>query len=89
MGYPEVGDVYRQEFSLGNAEDIGEVVSVTYSHGQDSALDKSVSLDLVEYLCNDDCVVIAEYTPIEPDVFERKYYPPGIGFFLGTKPEDD
>jgi hypothetical protein len=87
-GYPQVGDVYRQEFSLGNAEDIGEVVSTTYSFGVDPELDELVPQALAEMLCNNDCVVVAEYTPIEPEVFERKYFAPGIGFFLGTNPVD-
>ncbi len=87
-GNPEVGAVYRQEFSLGNAEDIGEVVSINYSYGDDAELDELVPQALAEFLCNNDCVVVAEGSPIEPDVFERKYFAPGIGFFLGTNPPD-
>jgi hypothetical protein len=86
---PQVGDVYRQEFSLGNAEDVAEIVSTTYGWGTDPDLDELVPQELAEYLCNNDCIVVAEYTPIEPGVFERKYYAPGIGFFLATNPEDD
>ena len=88
-GYPVPGDVYRQEFSLGNAEDIGEVVSTSYGWGVDPELDQLVPQELAEHLCHNDCVVVAEYTPIEPEVFERKYFAPGIGFFLGTNPVDD
>jgi hypothetical protein len=88
-GIPVVGDVYRQEFSLGNAEDIGEIVSTTYGYGSDPELDELVPEDLAEYLCHDDCVVVAEYTPIEPDAFERKYYARGIGFFLATNPSEE
>lgn len=88
-GYPQVGDVFRQEFSLGNAEDIGEVVSTTYSYGYDPELDELVPEELAKLLCRRDCVVVAEYTPIEPGAFERKYYAPGIGFFLGTSPADE
>jgi hypothetical protein len=88
-GYPQVGTVYRQEFSLGNAEDIGEVLSTNYGWGMDPELDELVPQALVEFLCNNDCVVVAEYTPLEPDAFERKYYAPGIGFFLGTNPAEE
>jgi len=88
-GFPQVGDVFRQEFSLGNAEDIVEILSTTYSYGQDPELDELVPQVLVEALCNEDCVVVAESTPIEPGVFERKYYAQGIGFFLGTNPDDE
>lgn len=88
-GIANVGDVYRQEFSLGNAEDMGEVVSTTYSYGQDAALDELVPEVLANALCNNDCVVVAETSPLEPEVFERKYFAPGIGFFLGTSPPDE
>jgi len=43
---------------------------------------------LAERLCNN-CIVAAEGTPIEPDVFELKYYAPGIGFFIATNPPDE
>lgn len=88
-GYPSVGDVYRQEFSLGNAEDVGEIVAIDYQWGDDADLDELVPQDLAEYLCHHDCVVVAEYTPIEPDVFELKYFAPGIGFFAGVNPEEE
>ena len=88
-GYPAVGDIYRQEFSLGNAEDMAEVVSTTYGYGQDADLDELVPEALVDALCNNNCIVVAEWTPIEPGVFERKYYAPGIGFFLATNPVDE
>ncbi len=88
-GYPQVGDVFRQEFSLGNAEDIGEIVSTNYHYGEDEALDEMVPQALAEQLCNYDCVIVAEYTPIEPGVFEYKFYARSIGFFLGINPEDE
>lgn len=88
-GYPQVGDVFRQEFSLGNAEDIGEIISTNYQYGEDDELDEFVPQALAEQLCNYDCVVVAEYTPIEPGVFEYKFYARDIGFFLGINPEDE
>lgn len=84
-----IGQVFRQEYSLGNAEDIGEVISTDYHYGENSELDELVPQALAQYLCNHDCIVVAESTPIEPDVFERKYYAPGIGFFIGTNPIDE
>ncbi|HNP37154.1 MAG TPA: hypothetical protein PKK10_14995 [Woeseiaceae bacterium] len=87
-GYPAVGETMRAEFSLGNAEDIVEVISTNYAYGQDEELDELVPQELAELLCNNNCVVVAEYTPIEPGVYERKYYAPGIGFFTGTNPEE-
>ena len=87
-GYPAVGDVYRQEYSLGNAEDLAEIVSTTYGWGSDPELDELVPRELADYLCRYDCVVVAETSAIDPDAFERKYFAPYIGFFLGTNPVD-
>lgn len=86
---PQVGDVYRQEFALGDAEDVAEILSTNYSFGSDPELDVLVPQDLAELLCNDDCVVVHEYSPLEPGAFGRKYYAPGIGFFLETAPDED
>jgi hypothetical protein len=84
-----VGEIYRQEFSAGNAEDVVKVLSTTYSYGSDSELDQFVPPALAKLLCaNKDCVVTGEFTPINPtpDGFARKYYAPGIGVFLEVVP---
>ena len=87
LAAPTVGKVYRQEFSPGNAEDIGVVLSTTYAFGSDASLDEHVPQALAELLCAaHDCVVTGESTPIEPGGFERKYYARGIGLFLGIHP---
>lgn len=85
---PSAGDTYRQEFSAGNAEDAATVLSTTYSYGNGQGLDDYVPEDLANTLCgvNSDCVVTSEYTPIEPDVMERKYYAKGVGMFLEVNP---
>jgi len=67
---PAVGDVYRQEFALGIAEDIGEVVSIT---GTESAPGGS---------CTGTCVVTLDTNPREPGPGENKYYALGIGSIL-------
>jgi hypothetical protein len=33
-----------------------------------------------------DCVVTGEFTPLDPEVFERKYYARGVGLFLEVDP---
>jgi hypothetical protein len=83
---PGPGEVYREEFSLGNAEDIAEVLSTTYRFGADPALDENVPRPLAERLCSGDCVVTRNFSLLEPDVIERKYYARGIGVFLEVKP---
>jgi hypothetical protein len=67
---PQVGDVYRQEFALGESEDAGEVVSTSGSATVPAAS------------CDGSCVVIKDFTPIEPDAAEHKYYAPGVGLIL-------
>jgi hypothetical protein len=67
---PAVGDVYRQEFDLGNAEDAAEVVNL---HG--FAITPAAS-------CRGDCLVTREFTPLSPGDEENKYYKPGIGMIL-------
>lgn len=84
---PEAGETYRQEWAPGNAEDMATVLSTTYAYGADPELDEFVPQELAELLCSEeDRVVTKEFTPIAPGVFERKYYAPGIGFFLEVNP---
>jgi hypothetical protein len=85
---PTKGEVYRQEFSLANAEDVAEVLSTTYAFGTEPDLDQLVPQQLAQLLCAaGDCVVTKDFTPLEPDAVERKYYAPGIGVFLEVAPD--
>ena len=72
---PQVGTVYRQEFFLGVAEDMGEVIDLTGSAVTPGAE------------CNGDCLVTADFTPIDPTALEHKFYKKGVGFILEIKPE--
>jgi hypothetical protein len=71
---PAVGDVYRQEFDLGNAEDVAEVLSLNASATSPGGS------------CASNCLATDEFTPISPGNHETKYYKPGVGFILQTKP---
>jgi hypothetical protein len=82
LAHPTVGALYRQEFDLGNAEDLGEVLSTTYTYGQSTELDQFVPAALAQLLCSGDCVVTRDFSPLEPDSVEHKFYAPGIGDFL-------
>lgn len=66
MGYPAVGEVYRQEYYKGEAEDMAEIL----------ALNATVSIPLMTYT---DCLQIKEWTPLEPGIVEAKYYVLGVG----------
>lgn len=72
---PAIGDTYRQEFDLGNAEDVARVASLTGSAAAPAAS------------CTGTCLVIEEFTPLSPGVLENKYYLPGTGLILETNPE--
>lgn len=76
---PMVGDVYRQEWLLGDAEDMAEVQSLAAEPelGDDNVGDCSVG-----------CLQTLEWTPLEADSFEFKYYQAGVGMVQEADPED-
>lgn len=84
--HPRAGQIYLEEFSLGNAEDVSEVLSTDYSYGVDPALDRFVPRALAERLCAHDCVVTRNASLLEPNVAQLKYYARGIGVFLEVNP---
>lgn len=71
---PFVGDIYRQEFALGEAEDAAQTLSLT----------EEVSVAQGDYT---NCLMSSEFTPLEPDALEYKYYAPGVGFVLAVDAE--
>jgi hypothetical protein len=73
---PSVGEEYRQEYYAGEAEDMVKVES----------LSESVSVTTGSY---SDCLKTYEWTPLEPDLKEYKYYALGIGIVLETQVEDE
>jgi hypothetical protein len=72
---PRVGDLYRQEFMLGEAEDVAKVLSLT-----GSATTPASS-------CSHNCLVTRDFAPLEPGAIENKYYAPGIGFIQEVNPK--
>jgi len=66
---PQVGDSYRQEYYAGEAEDMAKVVSLSES-------------EAVPYGSFDNLLMTEEWTPLEPDVVEHKYYASGVGLVL-------
>ncbi len=66
---PIVEQVYRQEFLLGEAEDLAEPISLSATAS-------------VPYGTFSACLETEEFTPIEPDHLEQKFYAPGIGQVL-------
>jgi hypothetical protein len=68
--HPAVGDFYRQEFLLGEAEDLAEV----------SSIDESVTLSDNSMFVH--CLKTTETSPLEPDALENKFYAPNVGNVL-------
>jgi hypothetical protein len=64
--HPKVGDVYRQEYYPGHAEDVGDVLS----------LHASIT---VPYGSFDHVLQTKEWTQLEPGVVDNKEYAPGVG----------
>ena len=69
--HPVVGDFYRQEFDLENAEDFAEVVS----------LGANVTVPFGSFT---NCLDTLETTPLETDLHEHKFYAAGVGQILTT-----
>jgi hypothetical protein len=87
LASPTPGQVYIEESSLGNAEAATQILSIDYSYGEDPKLDRLVPPKLAQLLCRKNCVVTKNFSPLEPDVVEHKYYAPGVGVFLETAPQ--
>jgi hypothetical protein len=68
---PNPGLAYRQEYYKGQAEDAAQVLS----------LGKRAK---VPFGLFDHVLITKEFTPLEPDVVEHKFYAPGIGPLLAV-----
>jgi len=66
LAEPKIGDEYRQEYYKGEAEDMAEVL----------ALDVTVTVPYGSYV---NCLQTKDWTPLEKDVAEQKFYASGIG----------
>jgi hypothetical protein len=69
LATPKVGDVYRQEYLVGEAEDIAEIVS----------LNETVTVPAGTF---EGCLKTKDSSALDPSVFAYKYYCPGIGIAL-------
>ena len=81
--FPVVGDAHRQEFALGEAEDIIQYLDTMTAPGDDEGGDNAA------FPCSEDmCLKTLEFAPLEPEASEFKYYLPGTGFVLAVAFED-
>jgi hypothetical protein len=65
-GDPAVGQAYRQEYYAGEAEDGGKILS----------LDERAEVPFGAF---GDVLLTKDFTPLEPDVLEHKFYAQGVG----------
>jgi hypothetical protein len=72
---PHVGDTYNQEFAPGVAEDMATVLS----------LHASAAVDYGRF--DGDVLKTKDFSPLESDVVEHKFYVPGVGNVLTTDNE--
>jgi hypothetical protein len=71
---PAVGDFYRQEFLLKDAEDVAEVMSTN----------ENVTVPAGVY---GNCLKTEETSPLEPEALEHKFYANGVGNILTVDEE--
>jgi hypothetical protein len=67
---PIIDETLRQEFLLGEAEDMGQTISLS----ADGESGESAGI-----ICNTNCLQVFEYNALESDSAEHKYYYPGVG----------
>ena len=89
---PQPGDIYRQEMLLGDAEDVAEVLSNNADGllaGDACAENGEAVAQYIDTVCDNNCLVTLEYSPLEPDASEHKYYAPYTGLILEVSPEGE
>ncbi len=70
-GDPKAPSTYRQEFYPGHAQDMAWIVD----------LSQSVKVPFRGF---DNVLETLEWSPLEPDVIEKKYYAAGFGLIFST-----
>ena len=67
---PVVGEVIRQEVAWGEAEDVIEILAIDGTEATPAGS------------CNADCLVTRDFTPLDAEANENKYYAPGLGLIV-------
>ena len=81
--FPGPGVAHRQEFALGDAEDIIQYLEDAAAPGVEEGGENSL------FPCAPaGCLRTFDFAPIDPESTEYKYYKPGVGFVLAVAMED-
>ena len=67
---PVVGETIRQEVAYGEAEDAITIESLSETEASPGGA------------CVANCLMTTDFTPLEPDVAENKFYAPGLGLIV-------
>ncbi len=67
---PVVGETIRQEVAYGEAEDAITIESLSETEASPGGA------------CVANCLMTTDFTPLEPDVAENKFYAPGVGLIV-------
>jgi hypothetical protein len=81
--FPVVDEAHRQEWSLDIAEDIIQYVDLGATPTEEEGGENE------EFPCEGGCLQTLDFSPLEPDGSEFKYYLPGTGFVLAVAYEDE
>lgn len=85
LNTPVSGFAHRQEFALGEAEDIVQYVSSNAAPAEEEGGNNPNPA----FSCGaDQCLQSFDFAPINPESTEFKYYLPGVGFVLAVAMED-
>jgi hypothetical protein len=75
---PKVGHSYREEYYIGHAEDMAEVISL-----DGAALNDAIFTPYDSF--GKDILVISAWNALEPAILEHKYYAPDVGLIGEVK----
>lgn len=80
MAYPVAGQAHRQEFALGEAEDIVQYLDLAAFPEEENE----------QFPCVESggCLMTYDFSPLDPEATEFKYYIAGVGFVLAQAMED-
>ena len=79
---PVVEDAHRQEFALGEAEDLVEYVDLAATPSEE------IGGENPSFPCAGACLQTRDLTPLEPEGSEFKFYLADVGFVLAAALED-
>ncbi len=88
LAAPGAGDIHRQEYALGEAEDIVQYLSADTSPAAEGVPAGGLPAQFDCDSPGNTCLMTYDFTPLEPGHAEYKFYLQGTGFVLAVPIED-